>query len=267
MPSRLEQAIRDRRSQGGRALVPFLTAGYPDPERFLAALRAAARAGADAVEVGVPFSDPLADGPTIQRASQEALEGGTTLRGILDTLEERRDENGPPVVLMTYANPILRLGPRRFCDDAVRAGIAGVLVSDLPPEELPDLGGLLADRGIDRILLVAPTTRPDRAVRLARAASGFLYLVTRTGVTGAGGSFSSRLGEQVRIIRSASSVPVLAGFGIRRPEDVRALRDLVDGVVIGARLLEAISTARTPGDVDREVRGLLDPIREELDRG
>ncbi|MBD3161300.1 MAG: tryptophan synthase subunit alpha [Candidatus Eisenbacteria bacterium] len=265
--SRLEGAILQRRKKGGRALVPFLTAGYPDRDRFLAALEAAARAGADAIEIGVPFSDPLADGPTIQRTSQRALDQGITLERILDLLEEQRDAIAPPIVLMTYANPILRFGAERFCDRAVRAGIAGILVSDLPPEELPELGRLLSDRGIDRVLLVAPTTRPERAAALARAARGFLYLVTRTGVTGAGGSFSSRLEEQVRTIRSAVSLPILAGFGIRRPEDVDALRDLVDGVVIGARLLEAIEGAGDPAAVDRAVGGFLGPIREALDRG
>jgi tryptophan synthase alpha chain len=262
--SPLEARLRARIASGGKALVVFLTAGYPDEERFLAAARAAVAAGVDALEIGIPFSDPLADGPTIQRTSQSALERGVTLTGTLDLLREHGASIGVPTVLMTYMNPVHAMGAERFCARAAEAGVSGVLVSDLPPEEMPILGSALRAHRLDRIVLIAPTSRPERIARLLPAASGFVYCVTRTGVTGAGGDFSSRLGEQVAQIRAASDLPVVAGFGIRAAADVERLRSLVDGVVIGARLLELLESARDVRAIDSAVRDFLQPIREAL---
>jgi tryptophan synthase alpha chain len=268
MPSRLEAHFSERLRDGGKLMIPFLTGGYPDVPRFLRAMRAVAEYGADAIEVGIPFSDPLADGPTIQRTSQRSLEQGITLAKLLDLLEAARSEPGAPelpIVLMSYANPILRMGEREFCRRAARAGVQGVLVSDLPPGERPSLEEELGSHGLDRILLIAPTTRPDRCERLASLASGFVYCVTRTGVTGAGADFSSLLAEQVARIRSRTDLAVVAGFGIRTGADVAKLRDLVDGVVIGARLLEEIARAETAEGIDPLVEAFLGDIRAHLD--
>lgn len=266
LTSRLEGHLRSRLAAGRRLLVPFLTARDPDEARFLAAARAAVACGADALEVGVPFSDPLADGPTIQRASQRSLTGGTTLRGILDLVRREGSRLGVPVVLMSYMNPVHAFGVDRFAAEAAGAGVAGVLLSDLPPEEMPEVGSALRARGCDRIVLIAPTTQPDRIDFLVREASGFIYLVTRTGVTGAGAGFSGRLEEQVGRIRAATTLPIIAGFGIRSADDVDRLSGLADGVVIGARLVEILEATRGPEEVPAAVEEFLRPIRDRLDR-
>ena len=232
---------------------------------FLSAARAAVLCGADALEIGIPFSDPLADGPTIQRASQTAIDRGVTLGKTLELLEAHGRPLGVPLVLMTYTNPVFAMGIETFCQRAAAAGVSGVLVSDLPPEELPSLASALRARRLDRILLVSPTTRAERIDRLAAAGSGFIYCLTRTGVTGAGGDFSGHLTEQVTRIRARSSLPVIAGFGIRTDSDVERLRGLVDGVVIGARLLEILGAARGPEQIEEPFSAFLRPIREALD--
>lgn len=265
MRSLLEARLRARLASGGRVLIPFLTAGYPDDERFLAAVRAAVACGADAIEIGIPFSDPLADGPTIQRTSQAALDRGVTLTGVLDLLRAHAHGIEAPLVLMTYMNPVYAMGAESFCRAAASAGVSGVLVSDLPPEELPALGSAMRVRKLDRIVLVAPTTRPERVERLIHVASGFIYCITRTGVTGAGADFSGRLAEQVARIRAACDLPIIAGFGIRTPEDVLRLRDVVDGVVIGARLLEILDEAKETDEIADRFASFLGPIREALD--
>jgi tryptophan synthase alpha chain len=265
MPSDLETHLGQRLRAGGKLLVPFLTGGYPDPTRFLAAIRAVARHGADAIEVGVPFSDPLADGPTIQRTSQRALEGGITLAGLLDLLATVRAELSAPIVLMTYANPIVRMGEAAFCRRATEVGVRGVLISDLPPGERPSLEDELSAHRLDRIILIAPTTRPERCARLLARASGFVYCITRTGVTGAGADFSQLLAEQVARIRSLTDLPIVAGFGIRSGADVAKLRGFVDGIVIGARLLEEIERADSPEGIDPLVAAFLGEIRSHLE--
>ncbi len=262
MASLLEETCRNRLEQGGRLLIPFLTAGYPNDARFDAAVRAVAKAGADILEIGVPFSDPLADGPTIQRASQRALEQGTTLAKILARLEAEGRSAGMPIVLMTYLNPIHRMGIDSFCRRARSVGVDGVLVSDLPPDESPEIGAIFRRHGLDRIILLAPTTRPERIDLLVAHASGFLYCITRTGVTGMGAGFSSDLSVQVERIRRRSSLPIVAGFGIRTVDDVRRLRGLVDGVVIGARLLEILDSAASINEIDGRVSAFLSPIRQ-----
>lgn len=253
-------------ASGKRLLVPFLTAGFPDGARFSAALRATADVGVDAIEVGIPFSDPLADGPTIQRASQKALDQGTTLRGVLNEIHGERLGSVAPLVLMTYVNPIHAMGLETFCSLAADAGVAGVLVSDLPPEEMPEFGSMLRTHGLDRIVLVAPTTRSDRIGHLMRHAGGYVYMVTRTGVTGAGGAFSTHLREQREAVRSVSDLPVVAGFGIRAVEDMERLEDCADGFVIGARLLEIIEGCASTHEVAEKVTVFLRPLRSFLDR-
>lgn len=259
-------ALLARRAVGQCAIVPYLTAGYPDWERFDRVASGLASAGADVFELGVPFSDPLADGPTIQRASQAALEAGVTLEKILDLVGRRRATWGLPVVLMTYVNPILAYGADRFCAHARAAGVGGVLISDLPPEELPELWAALAAHSIETAILVAPTTRPARLAPLAAAASGFLYCVSRTGVTGQGKAFAENLGGQIAGLRAESTLPVVVGFGIRSPEDAARVRAEggPDGVVLGARLIEILEAA---AEGPEGVLAFLRAIRTTLDAG
>jgi tryptophan synthase alpha chain len=239
--SRIEAALRSARSSGRRGFIPFLTAGFPDRDTFLAAAERLARAGADAIEVGVPFSDPIADGPTIQRASERALATGVTMESVLEMAAALRARSGIPLVLMTYVNPVLAFGAERFARRAREAGADGVLVSDLPPEEGEELFASLRAEGLDTILLVAPTTTAERVPLIARECRGFLYVLARTGVTGAGAGLSERLAAQLSRARAATALPLAVGFGVRSGADVAALPPEADAVIVGAALLERLA--------------------------
>ncbi len=261
------RAILARRAAGGRALVPFLTAGYPDWDLFDRAVRELSTAGADLLELGIPFSDPLADGPTIQASSQHALASGVTVERIFQEIERRGEGWNLPVVLMTYVNPILAFGAERFAARARETGVAGILVSDLPPEELPEVWSAFRESGLERVILVAPTTAAERIPILAAAADGYVYCVTRTGVTGQGGAFAANLAAQVERVRRETSVPVIAGFGIRAPRDAESLLHLVDGVVVGARWIELLAEDRSEDERLEAIRALASGLRRTLDGG
>ena len=263
-PRSARAALERRRAQGGRGLIPFLTAGFPDWDGFDAAVEVLASSGADVLEIGLPFSDPLADGPTIQASSFRALQSGVTVASVLDRIEARRDAWRLPLILMTYVNPLLAFGAERFARRAAEAGVAGVLISDLPPEELPEVWSALVRAGLERIVLTAPTTDPKRIPLLARTASGFVYCVTRTGVTGKGSGFAENLERQVARVRAETPLPVVAGFGIRTARDVGELARFVDGVVIGARLIEILSENDAPR-ARKELRELTASLRHALD--
>ncbi|MGH7539038.1 MAG: tryptophan synthase subunit alpha, partial [Gemmatimonadales bacterium] len=202
------------------------------------ALRLAERVGADLVEVGIPFSDPLADGPTIQRATQSALEQGMTVPRVFELVREAR--LGVPVVLMTYLNPVLAYGLERFLDEAERAGVAGVLCTDLPAGAAPEIEQVMAASAVDRIRLVAPTTPDDRLAVVLAAASGFVYLISRLGVTGARADAPPDLETNVRRVRAATDLPVAVGFGISTPAQAAAAARWADGVVVGSALVDAL---------------------------
>jgi tryptophan synthase alpha chain len=229
------------RASGEPGLVTYITAGDPDMPRTEGILRSLDRAGADVLEVGVPFSDPLADGPVIQRATERALAAGATLAGVLDMIGRVRKDLRAPVVLFSYANPILRLGAERFADRALEAGVDGVLVLDLPIEEAGDFRGLLAGRGIDTILLLSPTTTDTRIAAAARLGSGFLYAISRLGVTGARDHVADGAREMVERIRRVSDLPVALGFGISKPEHVRDVGQWADAAVVGSALVSVIA--------------------------
>jgi tryptophan synthase alpha chain len=242
--------IRDRHAPG---LVTYVTAGDPDLERTAGILRALDRAGADVLEVGVPFSDPLADGPVIQRATERALAAGTTLSGVLDLLHSMRGEIEAPIVIFSYANPILRLGAERFADRARAAGVDGVLILDLPIEEADDFRAMLARRGIDTILLLSPTTTDVRLRRAAELGSGFLYAISRLGVTGARDSLAEGAQEMVRRIRTVSDLPVALGFGISKPDHVREVGQWADAAVVGSALVNVIAREGASRDLNTRV--------------
>jgi tryptophan synthase alpha chain len=255
--SRLADAFARLHADGSqRGLVTYITAGDPDLRRTEGILLAIQRGGADVLEVGVPWSDPLADGPVIQRATERALASGTTLSGVLDMIRRLR---GPdrgltlPVVVFSYANPILRMGAERFADRAREAGVDGVLVLDLPIEEAGDFRALMASRGIDTILLLSPTTTDERLRRAAALGSGFLYAISRLGVTGARDAIAEGAEEMVRRIRSVSPLPVALGFGISKPEHVRAVGKWADAAVVGSALVNVIAEAAGGEDLNTRV--------------
>ncbi len=243
---RLGERFAALRSGGERALVPFVTAGDPDLATTEALIPALAEAGADAIEIGVPFSDPIADGPTIQRASQRSLAGGTSLRRILELVKRVRPHIEIPLVLMGYANPFYAMGPAGFADTALEAGVDGVIVPDLPPEEGEDLYGALEERGVDGVLLAAPTTTPERMAMLAERSRGFLYYVSLTGVTSARAELAEGIEEAVRSVKERSPVPVCVGFGISTPEQAGRVASWCDGVVVGSALVQRIEQAASP---------------------
>jgi tryptophan synthase alpha chain len=242
--------LRDERRPG---LVTYITAGDPDLERTAGILSALERAGADVIEVGVPFSDPLADGPVIQRATERALASGATLPAVLDLIGRARTTLRTPVVAFSYANPILRMGAERFADRAREAGVDGVLVLDLPIEEAGDFRTLMASRGIDTILLLSPTTTDDRLRKAAALGSGFLYAISRLGVTGARDRIADGAADMVRRIRAVSTLPVALGFGISKPEHVREVGRWADAAVVGSALVNVIAEAGSSNDLSARV--------------
>jgi tryptophan synthase alpha chain len=248
-----ETFARLRRGASGPGLVAYVTAGDPDLPRTEGILRALERGGADVIEVGVPFSDPLADGPVIQRATERALAGGTTLAGVLDMVGRLRPALRTPIVLFSYVNPILRLGAERFADRARDAGVDGVLVLDLPIEEAGEFRTLMASRGIDTILLLSPTTTDDRLRKAASLGSGFLYAISRLGVTGARDAIAEGAEDMVRRIRTCSSLPIALGFGISKPEHVREVGKWADAVVVGSALVSVIAEGAVSDDLNRRV--------------
>lgn len=241
---RISAAIRSPAQARGVALVPYITAGYPDKGRFIDTLRAIASVG-DVVEVGVPFSDPMADGVTIQRASRAAIASGVSLRWILGQLKAA-GELPAPVVLMSYLNPLLALGFGPLAQAAAAAGVAGFIVPDLPLEEGAELRAALDERALALIQLVTPATPPERAARLCQASRGFVYAVTVRGITGGSQAPVAEIGGYLDRLRACSPLPICAGFGVRSPEQVRALAGHADGVIVGSALVEELEAGRDP---------------------
>jgi tryptophan synthase alpha chain len=251
--SRLSDTFTRLRASGSPGLVTYVTAGDPDLRRTEGIIAALDRAGADVLEVGVPFSDPLADGPVIQRATERALAAGTTLSQVLDLVARMRSSVKAPIVIFSYANPILRLGAERVADRAREAGVDGVLVLDLPVEEADEFRNMLTVRGIDTILLLSPTTTDTRLRRAAALGSGFLYAISRLGVTGARDRIADGAQEMVDRIRRVSDLPVALGFGISRPEHVREVGQWADAAVVGSALVNVIAEAGASADLNRRV--------------
>ncbi len=245
---------------GRAALIPYVTAGYPDLDATAAFLAGARGAGADIVELGVPWSDPVADGPVIQASSHGALARGTTLAGVLELLGSAAP-GAPPVILFSYLNPLLAFGAGRFAAAARRAGAAGILVVDLPVGADPAIEAELRSAGLPLVRLVAPTTTAARLALIAAASEGFVYLVARLGVTGAGAAPAAELGARVAAVRAVTPLPVAVGFGIGAPEQAAAAARLADGVVVGSALVERLGRQ---GAAD--ALGWLGTLRAAMDR-
>ncbi|MCP9883248.1 tryptophan synthase subunit alpha [Cyanobium sp. Alchichica 3B3-8F6] len=243
-PTPIKQRFTALRQQGRCALMPFLMAGDPDLTSTRASLLALQAHGADLVELGIPYSDPLADGPVIQAAASRALKAGTTPAGVLEMLRSLKGELTVPVVLFTYSNPLLNRGMEAFCTAAAAAGAAGLVVPDLPLEEAEKLSAIAAAAGLDLVLLVAPTTPAERLGRIHHASRGFTYLVSVTGVTGVRTNLESRVGTLVGQLKAQGDTPVAVGFGISGSEQARQVRDWgADGAIVGSALVKVMAEA------------------------
>jgi len=253
--SRLGDAFRDAKREKRVVFIPYVTAGDPSLERSVEIVRALARAGAGVIELGVPFSDPIADGPTNQRAAERSLAAGTTLSGVLATVEVIRQDLEIPIVLFTYANPVLRYGIEAFAEDAATAGVDGVLFTDVPAEEMAPFEEQISTRDIDLIMLVTPTSTRQRMKAAARFGGGFLYLVSRTGVTGVRQELDAGLADNIRVARKVSRLPVAVGFGISTPEQVATVAERADGVVVGSAIVSRIGAMGDCDELVDEVEG------------
>jgi tryptophan synthase alpha chain len=263
--SRIQKTFASLSSQGRKALIPFITAGDPHPDASLPLMQALVAGGADIIELGVPFSDPMADGPTIQRASERALAHGMSLRRVLALVAEFRKENATtPVVLMGYANPVEAYGIETFARDAKAAGVDGVLVVDYPPEECAGFAGVMKQAGIDPIFLLAPTSTEQRYSEVGEIGSGYIYYVSLKGVTGSGALDLDEVARRIPLIRDKVGMPVGVGFGIRDGATAARIAAVADAVVIGSRIIEEIEGA-PPAEAPERVRAFVSGIRSAMD--
>jgi tryptophan synthase alpha chain len=263
--SRIDRRFEQLKHAGRTGLIPFVTAGDPSPPNTVALMHALVDAGADVIELGVPFSDPMADGPVIQHASERAIAKGVGLVDVLGWVAQfRLRDADTPVVLMGYLNPVEIHGYERFATEAVQAGVDGVLLVDCPLEESAVLGPL-REAGLQQILLAAPTTAPRRMVQLCGSAEGFLYYVSFAGITGAARLSTGDIASRVADIRAASKAPVAVGFGVRDAESAKAIAGFADAVVIGSALVERLAGADDVKDITARAKEFLAPIRAALD--
>ena len=258
-PRRIAARFAKLRAEGRGALMPFLEAYDPDPATSMAILRGMPGAGADLIEIGVPFTDPAADGPTVQKAGQRALRAGGTLAGALAMVRDfRRDDDGTPLVLMGYLNPILAYGPERFCQDCRASGVDGLIVVDMPPEEAGELQPFA--EGLDMIRLVAPTSLQGRLPIVLEGAGGFIYYVAITGITGTKSAEVQDLAAAIPIVRAATDLPIAIGFGVRTPEQAADAVRVADGAVVASSLIEILA-----GTLDDKGRATAGTVRAVLD--
>lgn len=260
-PSAIGRRFQQRAAEGRAALIPYVTAGFPDRAFTVPMMEAAADAGADVIELGVPFSDPLADGPTIQRASFAALQKGATVDTVLEAVRAFRARRDTPVVLFTYLNPVMHRGLGRFAREAKQAGADGILLTDLPVGADPALEEEVRGAGLDWIRLLAPTTPPERVPLFDRGGSGFLYYISRTGVTGARSELRAELAAEVSALRKLVSLPIAVGFGISTPEQAGAVAAVADGVVVGSALISKMEQEGIDG-----AAAFLASLRQGMDR-
>ena len=267
---RIAARFRELARSGEMGLVAYLTAGDPSLDASEKIVLAAAEAGADVIELGVPFSDPVADGPTIQRASERALHAGTTLAGVLDLVRKLRKRTDVPLVLFSYYNPLLQMGSAKFAAAAAESGLDGVLATDLTPEESAEYRDHLRARNLDTVFLVAPTSPDARLDLISRVSSGFLYVISRTGVTGARDTMPDELPALIRRVRKFTTLPLAVGFGISQPEHVSVLGGLADAAVVGSALVAAVEKSGTAGEaaasVAEKIRSLKQAARQGVSR-
>ncbi len=262
--TRIGRLFESLQSEGRPALIAYLTAGDPAMDRTGSLVAALERGGADLIELGVPFSDPVADGPVIQRASERALRGGATLRGVLGIAREIRSRSEIPILLFTYLNPALRYGLDKLAADAVDAGVDGCLLTDLSVEEAGDYVGSMRERGLDTVFLAAPTSTRERLQLVAKYSSGFVYLISRMGVTGAQSSLSDAIGPLVEAARQVTDLPLAVGFGISKPEHAAAVGAMADGVVVGSAFVRLIEEHAGAPDLEAKLEALARSLADAL---
>lgn len=266
--SRIETAFAQLRADGRKALIPFITAGDPSLEATVPVMHALVAAGADCIELGVPFSDPMADGPVIQRSSERALARGAGMAYVLESVRAfRQRDDATPVVLMGYLNPVEIRGATAFAADAVAAGVDGVLLVDLPPEEAPEFLSAFDAAGLALVMLASPTTSGGRGAMLSSSARGYLYYVSYAGVTGADHLDTGAAGQRLQELRATAKVPVVAGFGIKDAASARAMSVDADGVVVGSALVSVMSEASGVEDAVARAADFLAPLRRAIDAG
>ncbi|GAB3513593.1 tryptophan synthase subunit alpha [Pseudoxanthomonas daejeonensis] len=264
--SRLDNRFAHLRSAGRKALIPFITAGDPSLEATVPVMHALVEAGADVIELGVAFSDPMADGPVIQRSSERALARGAGTGYVFECVRSFRERDAQtPVVLMGYLNPVEIRGAARFAAGAVAAGVDGVLLVDLPPEEATGFQQPFDEAGLALVMLASPTTSPERAAMLSANARGYLYYVSYAGVTGADRLDTGAAGKRLHALRAASTVPVVAGFGIKDAASAAAMAVDADGVVVGSALVSALADARDADEAAARAKAFLAPLRQAID--
>jgi len=265
--SRIEGVLKSLKDQGRKALIPYITAGDPHPDQTVHLMHTLVKSGADIIELGVPFSDPMADGPVIQMACERALVHGTSLRQVIAMVKEfRADDPDTPVVLMGYLNPMEAMGYEAFANAAADAGVDGVLTVDLPPEEADQVAPLFAERSLDPIFLLAPTTTDERIQAISEHSSGYVYYVSIKGVTGSAAINVDEVARKVAHIHELTALPVGVGFGIRDASTAASVGRVSDGVIVGSVLVDTI--ARNPSDpaaLDAALGGVLRPMRKALD--
>jgi tryptophan synthase alpha chain len=265
--SRISDCLARLRSEGRKALIPYITAGDPDPQTTVPLAHKLVAAGADIIELGVPFSDPMADGPVIQRAAERALEHHVSLHHVLDMVREfRQEDNDTPVVLMGYLNPIEVMGYGPFAEQAARAGVDGVLTVDLPPEEAGELIGELNRHQLDPIFLLAPTTTDERVKKICALASGYVYYVAVKGVTGAANLNTGTVAQKIEHLRGLTDLPLGVGFGIKDGESAKAIGAVADAVVVGSALIQKVEQNLQNKDaLFKETEGLISSMRRAMD--
>ena len=257
--TRIDARFATLKASGKKAFVAYIMAGDPDPDTSLALMKGLPAAGVDVIELGMPFTDPMADGPTIQLAGQRALEGGQTLQKTLDMVAEfRKGDNETPIVMMGYYNPIYSRGVEKFLADAKAAGVDGLIVVDLPPEEDDELCIPAQKAGLNFIRLATPTTDDRRLPKVLQNTSGFVYYVSITGITGAAAAQAADVGPEVARIKSATELPVIVGFGIRSPESAKAIASVADGAVVGSAIVKMVEEEKPVAEILAFVKGLAD---------
>jgi tryptophan synthase alpha chain len=265
--SRIQTCLQQLQAQNKKALIPYIVAGDPDQHATLATLHAMVKAGANILELGVPFSDPMAEGPVIQKGHERALAAGMSLHGILKLVQDFRSvDTTTPIVLMGYANPIEHMGYSQFADAAAAVGVDGVLTVDIPPEEATELNAELKRAGIDTIFLLAPTTTDERAKHICELATGYLYYVSLKGVTGAGNLDTAEVRSKLAQFRTYTSLPICVGFGIKDAESARLIAENADGVVVGSVLVERMGSmqGQAADAVANAVASILVDIRQAI---
>lgn len=265
--SHISDTFTRLKGEGRAALMPYITAGHPTLPATEALLFALEESGADMIELGIPYSDPLADGPTVQRAAQIALQNGATIPRIHAMMRRVREQGlSIPVLYMVYYNCVFRHGEERFLDEAAASGIDGLIIPDLPLEEAEEVEGLAAERGLDLVYLLAPTSTPERIAEAGRRSRGFIYCVSLTGVTGARDRLSAAIEPMLRRIREATSLPLAVGFGISRPEHAAAVAKLADGVIVGSALVERIDEAPDETEAVNRAAAYIRSLRLAVDQ-